>query len=38
MVDNGPLAGKPWFLHTEDAHELYRKFGFRAPSRKVLER
>jgi GNAT superfamily N-acetyltransferase len=38
MVDNGPLAGKRWFLHTEDAHELYRKFGFREPSRKVLER
>jgi GNAT superfamily N-acetyltransferase len=38
MVDNGPLAGKRWLLHTEDAHELYRKFGFGEPSRKVLER
>jgi GNAT superfamily N-acetyltransferase len=38
MLDNGPLAGKRWLLHTEDAHELYRKFGFGEPSRKVLER
>jgi GNAT superfamily N-acetyltransferase len=38
MVDNGPLAGKRWFLHTEDGHELYRKFGFHEPSRKLLER
>jgi GNAT superfamily N-acetyltransferase len=38
ILDNGPLAGKRWLLHTEDAHELYRKFGFGEPSRKVLER
>jgi GNAT superfamily N-acetyltransferase len=38
MVENGPLAGKRWLLHTEDAHELYRRFGFSEPSRKVLER
>jgi GNAT superfamily N-acetyltransferase len=38
MLDHGPLAGKRWLLHTEDAHELYRKFGFGEPSRKVLER
>ncbi len=38
MVENGPLAGKRWLLHTEDAHELYRKFGFAEPSRKLLER
>jgi ribosomal protein S18 acetylase RimI-like enzyme len=38
MVDNGPLAGKRWLLHTEDAHELYRKFGFGEPSSKLLER
>jgi GNAT superfamily N-acetyltransferase len=38
MVENGPLAEKRWLLHTEDAHELYRRFGFGAPSRKVMER
>jgi GNAT superfamily N-acetyltransferase len=38
MLDNGPLAGKRWLLHTEDAHALYRKFGFGEPSRKLLER
>jgi GNAT superfamily N-acetyltransferase len=38
MLDHGPLAGKRWLLHTEDGHELYRKFGFGEPSRKVLER
>jgi GNAT superfamily N-acetyltransferase len=38
MVESGPLAGKRWFLHTEDAHDLYRRFGFGEPSRKVLER
>jgi GNAT superfamily N-acetyltransferase len=38
MVENSPLAGKRWLLHTEDAHELYRKFGFGEPSRKLLER
>jgi GNAT superfamily N-acetyltransferase len=38
MVDDGPLAGKRWLLHTEDAHDLYRRFGFAEPSRKVLER
>jgi GNAT superfamily N-acetyltransferase len=38
MVDDGPLAGKRWFLHTDDAHDLYRRLGFVEPSRKVLER
>jgi GNAT superfamily N-acetyltransferase len=38
MVDDGPLAGKRWLLHTEDAHDLYRRFGFAEPSRKMLER
>src|SRR5213080_3195711 len=28
MVDNGPLAGLRWILHTRDAHGLYAKFGF----------
>ena len=27
-----------WFLHTRDAHDLYRKFGFTEPSERALER
>ena len=37
-VDEGPFARTKWFLHTEDAHELYRKFGFAEPGPKALER
>ncbi len=37
-VDEGPLAGTKWLLHTRDAHDLYRKFGFEEPSARVLER
>ena len=37
-VDEGPLAGTKWYLHTADAHDLYRKFGFTEPSDRVLER
>ncbi len=37
-VDEGPLASTKWFLHTRDAHDLYRKFGFSEPSDRVLER
>jgi len=37
-VDEGPLAGTKWILHTDDAHGLYRKLGFVDPSRTVLER
>jgi GNAT superfamily N-acetyltransferase len=37
-VDEGPLAQTKWFLHTRDAHELYRKFGFAEPSERALER
>ena len=28
MIDNGPGANFRWMLHTSDAHDLYRKFGF----------
>ena len=38
MVENGPLAGLRWILHTSDMHPLYRKFGFGDPSPKVMER
>jgi GNAT superfamily N-acetyltransferase len=38
MVENGPLASVKWMLHTRDAHDLYRRFGFAAPSERMLER
>ena len=38
IVENGPLAGVRWILHTRDAHALYQKVGFRAPSERVMER
>lgn len=37
-VDEGPLANTKWFLHTRDAHDLYRKFGFVEPDERALER
>ena len=37
-VDEGPLARTKWYLHTRDAHDLYRKFGFTEPSERALER
>ncbi len=37
-VDEGPLAKTKWFLHTSDAHDLYRKFGFAEPGERTLER
>ncbi len=37
-VDEGPLATTKWFLHTTDAHDLYRKFGFVEPGPRALER
>ena len=37
-VEEGPLAGTAWLLHTADAHALYEKFGFEAASERVLER
>ena len=38
MVESGPYAECKWVLHTADAHELYRKFGFGPPSERLLER
>jgi ribosomal protein S18 acetylase RimI-like enzyme len=38
MIENGPFAQLGWLLHTQDAHPLYRRFGFEDPSYKVLER
>ncbi len=37
-VDGAGLSGLKWILHTEDAHDLYRKFGFGEPDRRALER
>ncbi len=37
-VDEGALSGTKWYLHTRDAHDLYRRFGFRAPTEQALER
>jgi ribosomal protein S18 acetylase RimI-like enzyme len=38
MIERGPYAAHRWILDTEDAHSLYRRFGFDAPIYKVLER
>jgi len=38
IVENGPLSGVRWILHTRDAHGLYEKVGFGAPSERVMER
>jgi GNAT superfamily N-acetyltransferase len=38
MVDGSPLADQKWLLHTRDAHDLYRRFGFAAPSERLMER
>jgi GNAT superfamily N-acetyltransferase len=37
-VEEGPFASTKWFLHTADAHDLYRKFGFTEPGNRALER
>ena len=37
-VEESPFARTKWFLHTADAHELYRKFGFDTPGQRALER
>jgi ribosomal protein S18 acetylase RimI-like enzyme len=37
-VDGSPYADRKWLLHTGDAHGLYRKLGFGAPSERLMER
>jgi GNAT superfamily N-acetyltransferase len=37
-VDEGPLSETRWYLHTADAHGLYRRFGFEEPGPRTLER
>jgi GNAT superfamily N-acetyltransferase len=38
IVAHPDLCRLRWLLHTRDAHELYRKVGFDAPSERVMER
>jgi GNAT superfamily N-acetyltransferase len=38
MLERGRYADAKWLLHTEDAHELYRRFGFERPDPKLMER
>jgi GNAT superfamily N-acetyltransferase len=38
MVDDGPGRAFRWTLHTRDAHDLYRRFGFAEPDPSYLER
>jgi GNAT superfamily N-acetyltransferase len=38
MLERGPYPDAKWLLHTEDAHDLYRRFGFDEPDRKLMER
>jgi GNAT superfamily N-acetyltransferase len=38
MIENGPYADRKWLLHTEDAHDLYRRVGFDTPGYKLMER
>jgi GNAT superfamily N-acetyltransferase len=38
MIDRGPGSGFRWTLHTADAHDLYRKFGFEEPDARYMER
>jgi GNAT superfamily N-acetyltransferase len=38
MIENGPYASRRWLLHTRDAHDLYRRFGFGPPGERLMER
>jgi GNAT superfamily N-acetyltransferase len=38
MIDRGPGKGFRWMLHTADAHDLYRQFGFVPPEEMYMER
>ena len=38
MVERSPWPHLKWLLHTRDAHELYRRVGFGAPSERAMER
>jgi len=38
MIEEGPAPHFRWMLHTADAHELYRGFGFAEPDSTYMER
>jgi GNAT superfamily N-acetyltransferase len=38
MIEEGPGADFRWLLHTADAHDLYRRFGFVEPDHTLMER
>jgi ribosomal protein S18 acetylase RimI-like enzyme len=38
MIERGPYVDRKWILHTSDAHGLYERFGFAAPSERLMER
>jgi GNAT superfamily N-acetyltransferase len=38
MVEGSAWTDRKWLLHTRDAHDLYRRFGFGAPSERLMER
>ena len=37
-VERSPFANTRWLLHTRDAQELYRKFGFGPVSERLMEK
>jgi ribosomal protein S18 acetylase RimI-like enzyme len=38
MIEGGPYVNLGWLLHTRDAQDLYRRFGFTSPSERLMER
>lgn len=38
MIEDGDGATFRWTLHTDDAHDLYARYGFAPPDRTYLER
>jgi GNAT superfamily N-acetyltransferase len=38
MIDGGAGRSFRWLLHTQDAHKLYRNFGFAGPDATLMER
>jgi hypothetical protein len=37
-VELSPHGERRWLLHTRDAQSLYERFGFGAPSERLMER
>ena len=37
-VEHSPFSNTRWLLHTRDAHDLYRKFGFGPVSERLMEK